>query len=234
MSNKYTNGKIYSLRSPNLEKYYIGSTTQPLHKRFHEHKKHYDSFCEERRNGISSFEVIKAGDCYIELIEEFPCKNRMELRKREGEIQRQHKDEIVNKREEGRTKKQWAKDNQKHVKDKRKQDYWKNQKENIAKSRKWVTDNQERVKANQESWYQSNKAKIKFLLKKNFLSKMKQKVKCICGSQVSISNHRRHKSSRNHLEFISIYEHFKVSDPLLYNAITQHIELIFRKHGISI
>lgn len=194
MSNKYTNGKIYSLRSPNLEKYYIGSTTQPLHKRFHEHKKHYDSFCEERRNGISSFEVIKAGDCYIELIEEFPCKNRMELRKREGEIQRQHKDEIVNKREEGRTKKQWAKD----------------------------------------KWYQSNKAKIKFLLKKNFLSKMKQKVKCICGSQVTISNHRRHKSSRNHLEFISIYEHFKVSDPLLYNAITQHIELIFRKHGISI
>ena len=35
----YQNGKIYAIRSPNCEKYYIGSTTNTLEKRFHEHQK---------------------------------------------------------------------------------------------------------------------------------------------------------------------------------------------------
>jgi len=42
-----------------------------------------------KRNRIkSSSELIKHGDAYIELIEKFPCKDREELFKREGEVMR--------------------------------------------------------------------------------------------------------------------------------------------------
>jgi len=54
----------------------------------------------------SSSEMIKHGDAYIELIEAYPCNNREELCKREGEIMRATEN-TVNKRIEGRTKKEY-------------------------------------------------------------------------------------------------------------------------------
>ena len=94
----YKNGKIYQILSPNTDKVYIGSTTQPLHKRFYEHKSrftkpdHYNASCE----------VIKAGDAKIELIEEYPCENKMELERREGQISRTTQN-VCNKHHAGQT-----------------------------------------------------------------------------------------------------------------------------------
>jgi hypothetical protein len=78
----YQNGKIYSIRSrSNLDLVYVGSTTQPLSKRFGEHKK--------QSNKIkTSKKIIDLGDAYIELIENFSCNSKEELLKREGEIMR--------------------------------------------------------------------------------------------------------------------------------------------------
>jgi hypothetical protein len=46
--NKYQNGKIYTIRNKNDETLiYIGSTVQPLHKRFYEHK--YKEYRERER-----------------------------------------------------------------------------------------------------------------------------------------------------------------------------------------
>lgn len=90
----YQNGKIYTIRSPHTPKYYIGGTTQPLSKRFSFHK--YRQNCRSR-------EIINLGDAYIELMENYPCNNKMELDKREGELQRLHKADIVNFRMEART-----------------------------------------------------------------------------------------------------------------------------------
>ena len=53
---------------------------------------------------FSSYEILKFGDAYIELIEKFPCKDRMELCKREGYYIR--KLDCVNKRIAGRSKKE--------------------------------------------------------------------------------------------------------------------------------
>ena len=95
----YKNGKIYQILSPNTDKVYIGSTTQPLHKRFYEHKSrftkpdHYNASCE----------VIKAGDAKIELIEEYPCENKMELERREGQISRTTQNVCYNKYHAGQT-----------------------------------------------------------------------------------------------------------------------------------
>jgi hypothetical protein len=61
----YQNGKIYTIRSPNTDKFYIGSTTQPLFKRFYSHKCIHNSTC--------SKEIFQCGDAYIELLEDYKC-----------------------------------------------------------------------------------------------------------------------------------------------------------------
>lgn len=75
----YQQGKIYSIRSLSRpELVYVGSTVQPLPKRFFGHK--------APNNSTSSKQIIDIGDAYIELIEMYPCDNIEQLRQREGEI----------------------------------------------------------------------------------------------------------------------------------------------------
>tara|TARA_R110000824_G_scaffold175753_1_gene354507 strand:+ start:743 stop:1147 length:405 start_codon:yes stop_codon:yes gene_type:complete len=54
---------VYKITSPQTDKVYVGSTTQPLSYRFTNHKFHKNS---------SSKEITKYDDCSIELIEEVP------------------------------------------------------------------------------------------------------------------------------------------------------------------
>lgn len=97
----YQNGKIYTIRSPHTTKYYIGGTTQTLAKRFSYHKKYPT---------LTSKDIISLGDAYIELMELCPCNSVEELRKREGELIREHKENCVNKNIAGRTKDIWRKE----------------------------------------------------------------------------------------------------------------------------
>ena len=95
--NKYNNGKIYTIRSTTTDKYYIGSTVQPLYKRFHDHKDKYNKYLKTKKGGYNrSYEIFKLGDAYIELLENSPCKNKDELTRREGELIRQYKNNLVN------------------------------------------------------------------------------------------------------------------------------------------
>jgi hypothetical protein len=123
----YQNGKIYSIRSPNTEKYYIGSTIQNLSMRMALHR--------TLKNPTSSKEIINSGGAYIELIENFPCNNKEELLKREGELIRQFKDNIVNKGIAGRTKKEYMKE--------------------------YNEDNKEQINIYQKKYFEDNKDKIK-------------------------------------------------------------------------
>lgn len=96
----YSKGKIYAIRSPNTEQVYIGSTTQALSRRIAEHKnKPYET---------KSKIILEAGDAYIELIEEFPCDNKEQLNKREGEVMRATPN-CINKQIAGRTHKESVK-----------------------------------------------------------------------------------------------------------------------------
>ena len=79
----YSKAKIYAIRSRNSDDVYIGSTCQPLYKRFSGHKSMYDRgyICQTK-----SRDIFKHGDTYIELIEEFPCGSKNELIVREMQI----------------------------------------------------------------------------------------------------------------------------------------------------
>ena len=69
----YTNGKIYTIRSYLTDKYYIGSTIQPLCKRMVGQKSNYKNYLKNNSSAyVSSYEVLKFDDAYIELLELFP------------------------------------------------------------------------------------------------------------------------------------------------------------------
>ena len=110
MPPNFQNGKIYAIRSHQTDKIYIGSTTQTLAVRFGGHKKNMD---------CSSIQILEFGDAYIELLEEFPCANKMQLNRREGELIRLHN--CLNKRIEGRTKSEHYVDNKTEINEKHKQ-----------------------------------------------------------------------------------------------------------------
>ena len=109
----YTKAKLYALRSRLTDDIYIGSTCSPLSKRLWGHRKHYRMYGNKKYHYLTSFEILKHPDHYIELLRAVPCATKEELMKLEG-------DEIratacVNKRIEGRTNKQYYEDNKERL-----------------------------------------------------------------------------------------------------------------------
>ena len=104
----YQNSKIYTIRSHQTDKIYIGSTCNELRKRLYQHKQDYKRFLKNKYHIVSSFEILKYDDCFIELYEKYPCSDKMELHKREGEIIRSL--DCVNKLIPARTKKEGKKE----------------------------------------------------------------------------------------------------------------------------
>ena len=138
----YKNGKIYSLRSYQTNDIYIGSTCSPFNKRIYKHKNNYKRWKEGKYAYITAFEIIKYDDCYIELIDLYPCNSKIELHKRHGELIRDM--ECVNKIIPGRTGKQYKIDHQDKIKQYRKQHY---------------INNQDKIKE-----YDKQKQKIKYII----------------------------------------------------------------------
>ena len=135
---KYQKGKIYSIRSYLSNDIYIGSTCNQLSKRLSEH---ISAFTKRK---CSSKEIIKFGDAYIELIENYPCNSKNELNKREGEIIR--KNDCVNKNIAGRTQKEWISENKDYV---------------VNWQKKYRTKNDVNIKNQKKEHYKKNKEYIK-------------------------------------------------------------------------
>ena len=92
----YSLGKIYRITNPNNAKYYIGSTILPLEKRLEQHKRSKASYDKGNKSArkLASFELLEGGS--IELLKNYPCNNRRQLQKEEGELIRNHKESITN------------------------------------------------------------------------------------------------------------------------------------------
>jgi len=138
---RYKRGMIYTIRNIKDDTMiYVGSSINNLSKRFDNHKR----CCKVGKSGISLYSHIVDNDWsgwYIELYEMYPCNNKKELNRREGEVIREIG--TINKYIAGRTKKEynqefrdvkikWWKDNIIRMTELKKQNYIKNREE-IAK-----------------------------------------------------------------------------------------------------
>ena len=128
--NKYQRGKIYTIRSPQTDEIYIGSTIDTLSKRFYKHKNDFKRWKTGKYSYVTSYKILEYDDCYIELLEMCPCNNKMELTRKEGELIRAN-EKCVNKVQPGRTTKEYCQDNRE---------------ERNRRTKEWRTNNPEKQK----------------------------------------------------------------------------------------
>jgi hypothetical protein len=192
----YSEGKIYLIKfrnDPSLV--YVGSTKQLLNERFRFHK---------IDKGMSSYKYIHENcdgnwnDWYIELYEDYPCLNRKELEKREGEITLKFKNDsnykCINERIAGRTKKEYQKI------------YYENNHEKILEKQKvYCEENKEKRNEIQKIYYESNREKLLQKYKKYYENNhekksenRKEKITCECGCIINKSSKARHLKSKKH------------------------------------
>jgi hypothetical protein len=181
---KYKNGKIYTIRCKNDDTLiYVGSTTQPLFKRWHQHKKIVNNEKHKSYNVLlyQKMRETNIEDWNIELYEEFSCENKEQLNKQEGEVIR--KISTLNKRIEGRTKSEYREDNKDKIKEYNKE-YNKNHKD---KRKVYIEGNKDKIneykkeynknhKDKRKAYREANKDKIKEY-NKEYQEKNKEKIK---------------------------------------------------------
>jgi len=161
LENKYQRGQIYTIRSHQTDQFYIGSTTQPLHKRLHEHRSHYKLFLKgDKTKTCSSYKIIKNEDNYIELLEDFKCNSKKELNKREGQQIRFYREKCVNIQIAGQTQQEWYQDNKEAILEQSRQHYKVNKEAINQKHRQHYKVNKEAINQKNRQYHQDNKEAI--------------------------------------------------------------------------
>ncbi len=202
----YNLGKIYTVRCTNdLNLIYVGSTVQPLYKRFQAHK---DKFHKEtdRDFNMQLYKVMRelgSEYFYIELYENFPCNNKEELNKREGEVIRSIG--TLNKRIEGRTREQYKIDNADKIREQKKIHDKIYREENPDKIKNYYQENKEKILERQKEYFINNHNQI-LENSKTYYEKNKYKrsetIQCECGCVVQKYELNRHKLTKKHLNFL--------------------------------
>jgi hypothetical protein len=187
-----------------------------------DHRIDYKRYLNKNIKYMTSYEILKYDDAYIELIYEEEFESLDALRAKEGKYQREM--DCVNKMIQGRTRKEYYEENKPHIlaqikeyreinkeemKEKRIQYYQEHKEEILEQKHEYYQDNKEQIheynqkyrKENIEQltikgkqYYDENKAKI--------IEKKKIKIECCCGSIYRRSEKARHEKSKKHLEYI--------------------------------
>jgi hypothetical protein len=187
------------------------------------HKCNYKKWLEGTFNYVTSFEILKYGDAYIELVEDYPCKNKAELERREGQVMRDT-DNCCNKHIAGRTITEWYDQNKDKVakqqgewyaknKDKineRQFEYRAKNKDKIAKQHaEWYAKNKDKIAERQFEYRAKNKDKIakreseyRAKNKDKIKEKVSKQVQCECGSEVRRDSLPRHRKSKKHQKWV--------------------------------
>jgi len=218
----YQDGKIYTIRNyTDNEMIYVGRTVDTLSRRLAKHR----TDCKVGKK-ISLYSHIVDNDWsnwYIELYEYYPCNERAELDRREGEVIREIG--TINKCIAGRTDKEYREDNAEYIKEKTKKYYEDNaeyfkektkkwREENADKVKKYREDNPDKIKEKNKNYQKNNADKIKERKKKwrvenpeyikerdkkyreKYADKINEKVCCdICGAFSSKNNLARHQKT---------------------------------------
>jgi hypothetical protein len=150
----YSQSKIYKIFSPSKNITYYGSTTHDLQKRLINHIRKYKYYKDGKTNYVSVNDVLECNDAVIELVEAYPCNNRKELDKKEGEYIKNN--ECINKNIPGRTAQEWKLENIEYQKEYQKE---------------WRENNKDKMKEYQKEYRTNNKD----YYKEYYKEKIKQK-----------------------------------------------------------
>jgi len=195
MTQDFSKGKIYKITNDYNDDVYVGSTCDTLVKRFSSHKSHKKQNMNKKLNilineiGIERFR--------IELIENYPCEDKYQLRQREGFWIRQIG--TLNMMIAGRTDSEWHKETYEEKKEEileKKKIYHRENRDKILQYQKeFRKNNPEIAKQRDEQRY------LKF--KEIILSQNKEKVICECGCEITKGALYNHTKSQKHLSLLA-------------------------------
>lgn len=177
----YQKAKIYKIWSPSKNLFYYGSTTQTLAQRLAKHLSNYKYYTKDntKTSYMTSFLILECEDYKIELIEDYPCNNKEQLHKKEGEYIKNN--ECVNMVVAGRGNKEYYQDNIDKIKEKKintSKIYYENNKEEIKqKSLKYHYDNIDKIKECKKKYRDDNRDEINERRRQNYLKQKELKDK---------------------------------------------------------
>jgi len=175
----YQLGKIYKLTSHSNNLVYYGSTAQQhLSTRIAGHIKDYKLYLNNKIHYVTSFEILKCDDYKYELIEEYPCNNVYQLKKRERWYIQNN--QCVNKCIPGRTQAEWREANREYLLEQKKQYHKNNPDKRLKQAQEYRTNNKDKIKAHNS-----------------------EKIICQCGCEIRRSDLAKHKKTKKHINIMA-------------------------------
>ena len=201
--NKHINSKIYKIVCNITNEVYFGSTYQTLSKRLASHVR--DS---RKEKCVTSKQIIERGDYKIELVENYPCSCKKDLRKREGYYQLNYP--CVNKKIEGRTYAEWVKTDKGKESDKKRREKY--QKTDKCKSKEEKYENKRRLMMccplcynlfQKREWYKHLESKVHKENESSCNLKYCKCGGCMCSYlKITVSTRIDHENSEQHQEWL--------------------------------
>ena len=208
--NRYENGKIYKVIDNGYNLCYIGSTCEELSQRMARHRSFYKSYVNKHiqgrtgRNSIyDMFDEYGVDNCKIELIEECPYNTKEELLRQEGVFIQQT--DCINKRVEGRTRKEYY-EKKRDVLLENKKDYYKKKESEFKQKVICVCGAIVCVK--EKPIHEKRSKHQQYLKEKEDINSglCKDKIICLCGSIVPKRKLYRHEKTEKHINHQTIIE----------------------------
>jgi hypothetical protein len=206
--NKYQNSKIYRIINDENDEVYVGSTYNMLCRRMEKHRSHRFQYA--HRPLYKLMNEIGIAKFHIELIEEYPCDNKEQLRKREGHFIRGMG--TLNMVIEERTKKEYKETNKdkieymaKYREEKKDQilaktkEYRENHKDEI---KQYKINNKEHILAQNKEYYERTKEHKQEYQKSDKVKAWKNaKVECPCGGSYTNCHKAEHFKCTRHKKY---------------------------------
>jgi hypothetical protein len=201
MARNHSKGKVYMIRSKDVDCVpYVGSTTkQYLSQRMVKHRNSYKYWKKNpKKNSFVScytlFEKFGIENCFIELLELFPCNCNDELRKKEREWF--DKLNCVNIVRPFITKEENYYETHKiEIAETRKIHYDEYKEEILKKNKEYRDKHKEEIIIKDKIRYHKNKEQIN--------EKKKETYECPCGSICRKSDKNRHNRSKKHQKYLT-------------------------------
>ena len=209
--NKYQNGKIYKIFNSSNDGIYVGSTCNPLCKRMAYHRSHHNNEKYKHRALYATMNEVGVSKFHIELIEDYPCDNKDQLRKREGYYIREMG--TLNMVIEDRTQKEYRETNKDKIKEYMTQ-YREDKKEHILQTTKeyrennkdkikqYKIDHKDHILAQNKDYYERTKDHKQEYQKSEKVKAWKNaKIDCPCGGSYTNCHKAEHFKCARHKKF---------------------------------
>jgi len=189
----YSKGKIYKITNDFNDDIYVGSTCDTLVKRFSGHKTDINNDKKKNRPLYTLMNEIGFNRFRIQLICDYPCEDKYQLRQKEGEYIRLLG--TLNKNVAGRIGKEYYNENKDKIIASWKSYYENNKDKKLEYNKEYYLQNKDEVISKNKQYYQKQRHIILEIHKKT--------ITCGCGCIINAAHKLRHEKTNKHAKLMN-------------------------------